>query len=164
MKFYRFSHSRHCLSPYGEACYECALSKGGDKGVPLVNKNATEAQRTQKTAPYKIVPSGSGGYGQQYPRRNQGYSPPFQGQGRRSSSAQLPQYNQQIYPQPNWQAAQPKRGSQTQTQRRMPAQQNQGFQFSYTPLEASENDARLDIAPRNSSLKFPPILAQLSLS
>lgn len=123
----------HCLSPYGEACYECALSKGGDKGVPLVNKNATEAQRTQKTAPYKTVPSGSGGYGQQYPRRNQGYSPPFQGQGRRSSSAQLPQYNQQIYPQPNWQAAQPKRGSQTQTQRRMPAQQNQGFQFSYTP-------------------------------
>lgn len=123
----------HCLSLYGEACYECALSKGGDKGVPLVNKNATEAQRTQKTAPYNIVPSGSGGYGQQYPRRNQGYSPPFQGQGRRSSSAQLPQYNQQIYPQPNWQAAQPKRGSQTQTQRRMPAQQNQGFQFSYTP-------------------------------
>lgn len=121
------------MSPYGEACYECALSKGGDKGVPLVDKNATEAQRTQKTAPYHIVPSGSGGYRQQYPRRNQGYSPPFQGQGHRSSSTQLPQYNQQIYPQPNWQAAQPKQGFQTQTQRRIPAQQNQGFQFSYTP-------------------------------
>lgn len=38
------------------------------------------------------------------------------------------------------------------------------FNSPTRPLEASENDARLDIAPRNSPLKFPPILAQLSLS
>ena len=98
-----------------------------------MDKNATEAQRTQKTAPYHVVPSSSGGYVQQNRQGNQGYSPPFQGQVHRSYSAQSPQYNQQTYPQRNWQAAQPNHGFQTQTQRRIPAQQNQGFQFSYTP-------------------------------
>ena len=38
------------------------------------------------------------------------------------------------------------------------------FNSRTRPLETSENDARPDIAPRNSPSKFPSILAQLSLS
>lgn len=119
----------HCLSSYGEACYECALSKGGDKGVPLVEGNATEAQQIQSSAPYHAVPASSNGYGQQLPYGgNQGYSPPFQGQGQGHS----PQHNQQIYPQQNWQAVGTNQGSPSQSHQRFPAQQNQGFPFSYT--------------------------------
>ena len=107
--------SRHCLSPYGEACYECALSKGNDddKGVPLVEKNETRG-RFQSSSPYRIVPASSGGYGQQFPYGgNQRYGQQQQqGLGFQSQS-----YNQQGYGQQNWQTA----------------QQNNGFQYTFTP-------------------------------
>ena len=113
-RFY-LSVSRHCLSPYGEACYECALSKGndGDKGVPLVERNETGSQ-FQSSPPYRIVPASSGGYGQQLLYgRNQRYG---QQQQPGLGYNQQP-YNQQGYSQQNWQTA----------------QQNNGFQYSFTP-------------------------------
>lgn len=109
------SVSRHCLSPYGEACYECALSKGndGDKGVPLVERNATRSQ-FQSSPPYRIVPASSGGYGQQLPYGgNQRYGH----QQQQRLGYQLQSYNQQGYRQQNWQTA----------------QQNNGFQYTFTP-------------------------------
>ena len=32
-----------CISPYGQSCYECHLSKGSNNGVPLVDVQATTA-------------------------------------------------------------------------------------------------------------------------
>lgn len=130
------SLSRHCLSPYGEACYECALSKGDDKGVPLVERNETGSKQVQSSASHHIVPASSGGYGQQYPYGGyQGHGQPQQGHGHTSQS-----YNQRIYPQQNWQAvqskrgfpAQPNQGLPAQQNQRFPSQQNKGFQFSYS--------------------------------
>lgn len=108
---------RHCLSPYGEACYECALSKGNDddKGVPLVERNETRSQ-FQSSPPYRIVPASSGGYRQQFPYGgNRGYGQ--QQQQQQGLAYQSQSYNQRRYGQQNWQTA----------------QQNNGFQYSFTP-------------------------------
>ena len=141
----------HCLSPYGEACYECAMSKGDDKGVPLVERNETRSQQSQSSAPHRIVPARSGGYGQQYPYNgNQGYGQAPQTQGHTSQGYQSQSYNQRIYPQRNWQAAQPNQGLPAQPNQRFPAQQNQGFQFSYAP----PGNKRKRRSTRNRMMKF----------
>ena len=124
------SFRRHCLSPYGEACYECALSKGDSKGVPLVERNETESKQTQASSPFHVVPASSGGYGQQH---SHGYGQPQQGHGHRLLGDQSQSYNRQIYPQ-NWQASRPRQG--------LPLQQNQGFQFSYNPSRGNKRKRR----------------------
>ena len=113
--FFALSVSRHCLSPYGEACYECALSKESDdnKGVPLVERNETRGQ-SQSSPPYRIVPASSGGYGQQF---HYGGNQRYGQQQRQGLGYQSQAHNQQGYGQQNWQTA----------------QQNNGFQYSFTP-------------------------------
>ena len=126
---YFLSTFRHCLSPFGEACYECALAKGENhnKGVPLVDRNQTDNSQTQSTAPFHVVPGRTGGYGQQLPYSgNQGFGEQQLNGQSQPFNRQLPQHfgsyqgqGQGLphYSQPNWQTGQP----------------SGGFSFSYTP-------------------------------
>ena len=100
-----------------------------------MEKNETKNQQVQSSAPYHIVPASSGGFGQQYPYGgNQGYGQSPQAHRQTLPGDQSQSYNQRIYPQQNWQAAQPYQGLPAQPNQRFPAQQQQqGFQFSYTP-------------------------------
>ena len=149
------------MSPYGEACYECALSKGDDedKGVPLVERNQTGSQ-TQSSAPYHVVPASSGSYGQHLPYgRNQGYGQHQLGQRQIQFGGQAQTYNQQNYGQQNWQAAPP----------------NNGFQFSYTPsgkqrkrrsighrMEKFTLQIPTNISSAKPILTLVPVLAELN--